>query len=190
MVVDLTHWYADFQPDQRGNRVYIEGRGRGIGAFFAKLFGTPIRAGLRVDGDNLYFQEATLDGSHERVIPLRNISSTYFGYTRPGREALTLTFTLVWLFGLGLIIGPLYYLLKRNLTVGVVEMGGIVSAMQFRRSVVRATTVDEAEARRVIQVLRAVLQERQDGTRSPSPSTGAGYSSQTPAPASRHYELT
>ena len=85
------------------------------------------------------------------------MSSGFFSFNKPWKEALLLGLVLLPLFGLGLIVGPLYYFLNKRLTVGVREQGLFRLSLVFKRSVIEGQRIDESEARKVIEVIRELL---------------------------------
>ena len=60
----------------------------------------------------------------------------------------------------GLIIGPLYYVLSKNLTVGVVEASGWTGAFSFKRSVIEGQNISEEEAYEVIEIIRTLIEAK------------------------------
>lgn len=92
---------------------------------------------------------------------MENISSTYYGYTKPWKESLILGAILGALtFGIGAIIGIVYYFLNKHLTVGFVEVSGHVSAIAFKRSVIEGQNIDESQARAVSEITQQLIDAR------------------------------
>lgn len=154
MALVIKSWYANTVPDPYGNFVAIVGREEGLLSYLLAAIGIDATTRFRVDARNVYIEQGSLAGFEERVIPLSKVSSSYFGYNKPWREAILLG---VLLFPFGLLIGPLYYFLNKKLTAGVVEVGSVVSGIAFKRSVIEGQEINENEARRVVGILRELI---------------------------------
>ncbi|MFO0607548.1 MAG: hypothetical protein U0324_30575 [Polyangiales bacterium] len=153
----IKSWYANTVPDQYGNFVSIVGREEGLLSYLLAAIGIDATTRFRVDARNVYIEQGSLAGFEERVIPLSKVSSSYFGYNKPWREAILLGVLFTSVFFIGLILGPLYYFLNKKLTVGVVEVGSVVSGIAFKRSVIEGQEINENEARRVVGILRELI---------------------------------
>lgn len=64
------------------------------------------------------------------------------------------------LFGVGLIVGPLYYLLNKTLTIGLIENSGWVGGLSFKRSVIEGQNISEAQAHQVIDIVHTLVEQR------------------------------
>ena len=182
----IKSWRATDQPDVHSNFVTITGRKEGIISWLLALFRIDPTVSITVSDTRIEFSEASLSGSVRRLIPLPGICSTLYGYHKPWRKAIVVFFLLAWLltafssaiasmgsgdsFSVGGLfialivsfgIAILYYFLNRTLTLGFVENSGIVSAIQFKRSVVENQDINEAQAGYVCQVVQALLEARQ-----------------------------
>ncbi|MDQ7057438.1 MAG: hypothetical protein Q9N62_02920 [Ghiorsea sp.] len=74
--------------------------------------------------------------------------------------ALFLGAVLTPVFFIGLIVGPLYYILNKNLTVGVVEASGWVGSFSFKRSIIEGQNINEEEAYEVIDIIRNLIEAK------------------------------
>ena len=63
-------------------------------------------------------------------------------------------------FGIGTIIGVIYYFLNKHLTVGFVEVSGVVNAIAFKRSVIEGQNIDENQAQAVIELTQQLIDAR------------------------------
>ena len=111
----------------------------------------------------ILFEQGSLEGSVKRVIPMAKISSSYYGYTKPWKKAFiigvvcgVLTF---WMMGLGALVGVLYYFLNKTLTIGLVEVSGVVSSIDFKRSVIEGQSIDEDQAREVCDIIELLIDQ-------------------------------
>jgi hypothetical protein len=153
-VADLVirKWQASKQAID-GQFVVIEGRASGVLSWLLTKFGIDTATRLRVSRDVVYFEQGSLAGFSQRVIPMSRMSSAYFGYEKPWKEALVLGLVLLPLFGLGLILGPLYYIFNKSTAIGVVESSGLINGIRFKRSLIEGQQLTEDDGRRVITII-------------------------------------
>ena len=142
---------------------------------------TTILVGL----DRLEFTSASLAGTASRLIPLQSICSTYYGYHKPWKVAAIImsvfgifAFLLasgaankgevggaVWSFlvtgGIGVVLAMLYYFLNRTLTLGFVEQSGVVSGIQFKRSVIENVDVNQEQAKTVCAIVQRLIEAKE-----------------------------
>jgi hypothetical protein len=178
MALVIKSWSATEAPDADGSYITIVGRQEGLLSWLLSIMGIDATTTLRIDAETVYFEAGSLAGFQQRVIPLANLSSAYFGYTKPWQTALVLGVVLTSFFGLGLIVGPLYYFLNKELSLGVVETSGVLSGIEFKRSVIEGQNINEHESRRVTAIIQRLMMnaqrrnERAGGTVTPLRQTG------------------
>jgi len=181
MAYVIKSWLAGDQPDAHGNFVAIIGRKEGIISWVLARFGIDPTVSITVNDSRIEFAEASLSGSVRRLIPLPSVCSTVYGYHKPWKKAIGLSVFLIWiicsiasaagngfsfggLFGgilVGAIVALVYFFLNRTLTLGFVENSGVISAIQFKRSVVENEDINEAQAGYVCQVVQSLVEARQ-----------------------------
>ena len=181
MAYVIKTWRAGDQPDAHTNFITITGRKEGVISWILARFGIDPTVSITANDTRIEFSEASLSGSVRRLIPLPSVCSTLYGYHKPWKKALGIAIFFIWiissvasagadgfsfggLFGgilVGTVIGLLYFFLNRTLTLGFVEHSGVVSAIQFKRSVVENQDINEAQAGYVCQVVQALLEARQ-----------------------------
>ena len=166
MALVIKSWYAQATPDAEGNFVSIVGRQEGVLSWLLSVIGIDATTRLRIDASRIFFEAGSLAGFSQRVIPLENLSSAYFGFAKTWQTALVLGIVLAPIFLLGLIVGPLYYFLNKKLSLGVVEVSGLVSGIEFKRSVIEGQNINEDEAKRVIAIIQELLARAKSGSRS------------------------
>jgi hypothetical protein len=93
----------------------------------------------------------------------------FYAFKRPLKEAVVLGIVLglatFFSFGLlGIAIAIIYYVLNKTLTIGFTVVGGRVSEIPFKRSVLEGQTIDEAEAARVCDIVQRLVDARQERT--------------------------
>ena len=182
----IKSWRVTQQPDANNHYVTIIGRKEGIISWLLALFRIDPTVSIIVSDARVEFSEASLSGSVRRLIPLTGICSTLYGYHKPWRKAIVVFFLLSWIITsiisaigasgsndhisiAGLFIGLIvsfvvavtYYFLNRTLTLGFVENSGVISAIQFKRSVVENQDINEKQAGYVCEVVQALVETRQ-----------------------------
>ena len=188
----IKSWRATDQPDVHNNYVTIIGRKQGTISWLLARFGIDPTVSITVSDTRIEFSEASLSGSVRRLIPLPGVCSTLYGYHKPWRKALGIFIFLAWIiagfssalasaggaehfsFGglfvamiVGFVLATLYYFLNRTLTLGFVENSGVVSAIQFKRSIVENQDINEAQAGYVCQLVQALVEARQRAVLAP-----------------------
>jgi hypothetical protein len=160
-------WSAANRTDPNGNFVNIEGRAGGLVSWLLNLLGISPTAWLKVRGDRIIFHEASLEGTSSFVTPMENICSMFYGYKRPLNEAVLLGVVLgvatFFLLGIpGILIALLYYFLNKRLTIGFTDLGGRVSQMAFKRSIIEGKVIDENAAAAVCEILQGLVDARRE----------------------------
>jgi hypothetical protein len=185
-VLVLKRWTTSGQPiDKAGTHIVISGREAGIGAWLLARLGVDPTTTVRVTRSRIEFRSSSLSGTHDRLIPLRGVCSTYYGYDKPWIQAVALFLLLGWLLGGlaavaassigGLLLGTLaagglallYYFLNRTLTLGFVEYSGVVSGIRFKRSVIENIDVNEQQARHACELTQWAIEEYAGGGQFP-----------------------
>jgi hypothetical protein len=185
MAYVIKSWQAGDHPDTQNNFVTITGRNEGFISWLLALFRIEPTFSIVISESSLEISEVSLSGSIRRLIPLPNVCSTVYGYSKPWKKALVLGIFLTFMvhlaitanyprqvsFGtsftaimIGLIISLVYYFLNRTLTLGFVEHSGIVNAIEFKRSVIENKDINEAQAGYVCQVVQALIDAHQRKT--------------------------
>lgn len=159
MALVLKKWSADTSKDDRGNFVHIVGRDAGLLSWFMSVIGIDAVSEVEAKDRVILYKESSLAGFTRRVIPYGSVSSTFYGFHKPWKEALVLGVVLLPLLGLGLIVGPLYYFLNKQLIFGIVEFSGVTSGFAFKRSVIEGEKITEQDAERVIGIIRALIEK-------------------------------
>ncbi len=158
-------WSASNQPDAGGEYVHISGRAGGLIAWLLNLLGISPTIHLIVQKDKIIFRKGSLEGTLNFITPLENTCSTFYAFKRPLKEAIILGIILgaatFFSFGLiGIAIAVLYYVLSKTLTVGFTDIGGRISEIPFKRSVIEGKALDESEASHVCDVIQKLVEER------------------------------
>ena len=144
--------------DPTQNHIQIEGRAGGLLSWLLSLLEISPTVSLQINAEQIRFSEGSLAGTANRIIPLKSVCSTYYGYVKPWKEALVLGIVLaVPTFGIGVILAIIYYYLNKHMSVGFVEDSGVVNSIAFKRSVIEGIKVDEESARQVAELAEKLI---------------------------------
>ncbi|HEC28232.1 MAG TPA: hypothetical protein ENI65_01400 [Gammaproteobacteria bacterium] len=160
MSLVIKKWYASDDANENSDFVHLVGRESGILSWLLSIFKIDPTSEIEIKDNLIKFTSSSLAGQEKRIIPLNSISSAYYGYEKPWKMALVLTVLLTPIFFIGLIVGPLYYFLNKNLTVGVVEASGWVGSFSFKRSIIEGQNINEEEAYKVIEIIRSLIEAK------------------------------
>ena len=168
-------WYADQKINPHGHYVAITGRAPGLISWVLSLAGISPTFSLQCGCNNFVYEMGSWSGKRVKTIPLSKISSVYYGYVKPWKAALAIGLAgiavgnliyaatqsgvanaMVILIFLGLAFG--YFLFNKDFSIGVCEVGGILSGVDFRRSLIEGITVDEAAAEKVHLIIHALIE--------------------------------
>lgn len=160
MALVVKKWYASGTPNEQGAFVHLVGREAGLLSWFLALLGFDPTTEIEVKENIILFSAASLNGKVKRVIPMKSLTSAFYGYEKPLKEAIVLTIVFLPVLFLGLLIGPLYYFLNKKLTVGVVEASGWSGGFSFKRSVIEGQNITEEQAYHVIELIRWLIERK------------------------------
>lgn len=158
MALVIKKWSASDEPNEEGTYVHLAGREAGLLAWALSILGLDPTTEVEIKKDLIVFTSSSLAGRTTRVIPMKSLTSAYYGYEKPWRDALILTILLSPI-GIGLILGPLYYWLNKQLMIGVVEASGWTGGFAFKRSVIEGVNIDEEQAYEVIKIVRTLIEK-------------------------------
>ena len=159
-------WKVSEEVNEQGNFVDIKGRAPGLISWFLALMGIDATVSIKVSNELFTFEAGSWSGRFYKTIPLSKISSVYYGYSKPWKEALVLFLILGVALGvptygvmtvIGGIIALLYYFLNKKLTLGVFEIGGGASGIEIKRSVIEGKKLDEKDAEQVGDLIQQLL---------------------------------
>lgn len=160
-------WFVSWQPDADGNYVRILGRAGGFMDWLLNRLGISPTTELIVREDRIVFQKGSLEGTLNFITPLENLCTTFYAFRRPLKEAVILGVALGVLtffsFGIiGIAIAILYYVLNKTLTVGFTDVGGRVSEIPFKSSVIEGRTLNEEEAIQVCEIIQRLVDRHRE----------------------------
>jgi hypothetical protein len=160
MALVIKKWHASRTANQEGNYVHLVGREAGLFAWILSHIGIDPTTEIEIKENLIIFTAGSLAGKQKRVIPMSSVCSAYYGYIKPWQVALALGVLLTPVFFLGLIVGPLYYFLNKELNVGVVENSSWTGGFAFKRSVIEGQNIDENKAYEVIDIIRSLIEAK------------------------------
>jgi hypothetical protein len=189
----IKEWKSGTKPiDAQNNFVRITGREGGLIAWLLSLMRIDPTTTIVVGLDRLEFTSASLAGTASRLIPLQSICSTYYGYHKPWKAAASIM-SVFGMFafvlasgaankgevggaitsflvtgGIGVVLAMLYYFLNRTLTLGFVEQSGVVSGIQFKRSVIENVDVNQEQAKTVCAIVQRLIEAKEKRMQGPA----------------------
>jgi hypothetical protein len=160
MALVLKKWHASNSANESGDFVHLVGREAGLFAWILSIIGIDPTTEIQIKDNLIIFHAGSLAGQEKRIIPIKSLTSAFYGYQKPWKEALAIGVLLTPVFFIGLIAGPLYYFLNKKLTVGVVEASGWSGGFSFKRSVIEGKNIDEKSAYEVINIIRQLIEAK------------------------------
>jgi len=171
----ISQWHASNTPDNEGNLVNIRGRAPGIVSWILSVLGVEPKVHLKVDGKHVRFEQGSIGGSSTLVIQLCAVTSTIYGYTKPWAQALGvfagITFAggpvcamqlqsfglgFIAAAGIGFVIASIYYSLKQEMSIGLVDESGNTSTIMFKASVIEGQKLGEEQAAHASSIIQWV----------------------------------
>jgi len=155
--------------------VEIQGRAPGFISWLLSLANIDPSMKMDVNRLNIVFETGGWEGFEKAVIPVRNISSVYYGNKKPWKEALAILtvgfviasylLSLHWSVGLIGYLAALgytgyYYIYNKKLTLGVWETGGENRFIAFKSSLLEGERIDDKRAVEVVTVIQSLIDER------------------------------
>jgi hypothetical protein len=171
----LKQWEVSQKPNDNGFFIELAGRRPGLVSWILSIIGIEATVRFSVSDKSVIHASGSWAGIKKRIIPLTQISSLYYGFTRPWKVCLSAFTTSVFLvgsmmaseavslpIGLGivLVVGVVclaYYTLNKRLSVGIRESGGMTNAVEFKGSVIEGKKIEEHDARMVCDIIQALM---------------------------------
>lgn len=159
----LKSWQASETPDEKGVFVKIVGRAAGFFSWILSIIGVDPTTSMTIYEDKVFFEQGSLAGFRRAVIPIRKISSAFYGYKKPWKEALLLSLVFGALIPvIGALVGIIYYILKKTLMVGIIEVGSVVNVIEFRRSVIEGKKIEEHDGAKIAAIIQDLIDKSYD----------------------------
>ncbi len=149
----IKKWVANTVADSDGNLVHIEARPAGIVAWAMDMLGMGVTSRLLVSDRTVTYENSSWTGHANVTFTTDKITGVVHGTSKPFREALVLGFALgVRTFGVGAIIGVIYYLMSKSLTVGVM-VGNIEYSIPYKKTTVDGVELGKEQAAQVAAII-------------------------------------
>lgn len=149
--------------------VDIAGRPSGLVSFLLTIMKLDEETSIQVTKGAITFKSSSLSGQFHQVAPIRQISSTHCGYSKPiiliilgvflplvgvftGSYILLL---VTFLLGALCLVG---YFFSKKITLSIITSGGTVMGLQFKRSVLENVDVDINKAKIAIEAINNLIQ--------------------------------
>jgi len=177
----IKEWKADIKPiDNLGNFVKIVGRNKGFIAWFLSLLKIDPIIAMYVNLTYLEFTKTSLSGLVTRYVNLNSISSTYYSYYKPWKQAIGV-FILIMLIVIGIgtefftnkhlntvlfamllafLCSIAYYGYNKTFTLGFIESSGVVNSIRFKRSVIENIEINQEQAKKVCYIIQKLIDFR------------------------------
>lgn len=166
----------EFQVSGEGPEyVHIKARKAGLFAWILTALGVDVTTDFRVYADRIEFQEASLSGRIQTVMPLSAISIAMTGYTKPfgwlASAIIILGFLLYLSIGINSIIPGiigiilflaliLLYFIRKTLMINVVSNSSWPILICFKRSIIEGVNIDYEQAQIVIDIINQLLMQQ------------------------------
>jgi hypothetical protein len=178
MTLVVKHFYASTTPNAEGHYVEIAARQSGVWAWILALLKIDPTFLMQVSYNEIVYQATTLAGYRKTLITTGSVSSSFYGYHKPIKEALILlgVFLLmgygaakgdsflaaVLLVLIGVVVAGVYYFLNKKLSIGFSEINGDDYGMLIKRSVIENTEINEEQMKLVADIISTVLRENRN----------------------------
>ena len=147
--------------------VHIVARKAGLLSWLLALVGIDATTVFRVFADRIEFQEGSLSGQVCTTMPLRSISITTCGYTKPFALIVLAILCVIpgvfFTFGLSLILAVIFFIfykLNKALMISVVSNSSWPASICFKRSVIEGVKIEYEQAQEVINLVNKLTMEQ------------------------------
>lgn len=170
----------EFRIDYNGPKyVHIVARASGLISWLLTLMGIDITTVFDVYADRIEFQQGSLSGRIQTVLPMRSISIASTGYTKPillfviaflffvigivaaipclANGFASAGFILPWIIAFVCII---FYFLNKSLLISVVSNSSWPASICFKRSIIEGVKIEEEKAQEVINIINQLLMQQ------------------------------
>jgi len=170
----------EFKIDYNGPKyVHIVARASGLISWILTVMGIDITTVFDVYSDRIEFQQGSLSGQIQTVLPMRSISIASTGYTKP-----ILLFVLAFLFFIiGIVatiaclangVAPIggivpwlialvciiFYFLNKSLLISVVSNSSWPASICFKRSIIEGVKIEQEQAQEAINIINQLLMQQ------------------------------
>jgi hypothetical protein len=151
----IKQWDVTQTPNEEGNYVVVVGRTAGLVGWTLDLMGVSTITTFTVGKDYVILEEGSFAGNTYVAVPMNRLSGVVSGYTKPIKEAVIMGIVLaVPTCGLSVIGAVIYYIISKQLTVGVL-VDGAEHSVAYTEATVDGVNVGREAAAEVTDLIRA-----------------------------------
>jgi hypothetical protein len=140
--------------------ISIIGRESGLLSWFLALIKIDPTTHIKLYLNKIEISQGSFSGNTKITLPYKKISTTYFGLSKPWKLALALTILLLPLYGIGLVIGPLYYFFNKQLELLIVSNSGESYSIAFKRSLIENKNFGPDEGNEIFEMIEKLIQSQ------------------------------
>lgn len=160
MALVVKKWFVSKQADEQGNYVHIIGREAGFFGWILSLMKIDPTTELEIKKNLIIFTSSSFSGKEKHITPIKSVCSTYYSYKKPWQLSVIIAVTFLPFFGIGLILGLLYYYFNKQFVVAFIENAGWVGSFAFKPSAMEGQDIDEKRASEVVSIIRALIEAK------------------------------
>lgn len=157
MALVIKEWLINHEAQEDEAIVSITGRQEGLLSWLLSLVKIDPTTVLKIYHDKIEISQGSFSGNTKISVPANQVSSAYFGYTKPWKYALIITFALLPVVGIGLILGPLYYIFNKQLELAVIATSGHLYSINFKRSVIEGQNIGEQDGHNILDIIENII---------------------------------
>jgi hypothetical protein len=186
-------WYADAKPNERHNYVEIEARDAGLFGWLLALLKINPTFFIGVGATQAVYQATSFTGYRKVILPIDSISSSFFGYYKPWKAAISLFMVFfagayllisfneigagLGVLTAGMLIAMLYYFLNKELLIGLTDNIGRDYSLVLKKSVIGNQEINEQQMELVTRILLAIINDQKSRKQARPSSSPAGSGS-------------
>ncbi|MCX7910867.1 MAG: hypothetical protein N2505_04725 [Endomicrobia bacterium] len=175
----IKEWKAETKPlDEKNNYVRIVGRKKGFWSWLLSKFKIDPTISMFVNPSWIEFTAFSMSGNYYKYINLDEVSSTYYGFTKPWAKTISIFFTNMFLLiGIGyeffredlllfvlgsmifsFFVAILYYKYNKIFVLGFVASSGERNEISFKRSYIENIEINEEQAKKVCYIIQKLIE--------------------------------
>jgi hypothetical protein len=135
----------------------IKGREAGLVLWLLTILKiTPVTT-FSVYYNKIIINQASIHGKIQNLIPITSISQCYLAYYKPWKSACFLCLVFLKFYGIGILIGFLYYYLNKELQMVFIDKSGFRYTICFKRSLIEGKSFADEEANEIHSMIDALI---------------------------------
>ena len=178
MSLVVKHFYVSPTPNQAGNYVEIVARQAGLLGWIFSIFKIDPPYRMNLSYDELIHESTSFSGFRKSVVTTGSLSSSFYGYHKPYSSAISIfsmflliaysfeglvsNSTNLFICIMGGLIAVAYYILNKELMIGVSELNAKNYILTIKRSVIEGREITEDDLMLVVEIITTVLRENRN----------------------------